>query len=192
MLLLAVMVSTCAVLCFALTKEILFSGTALSVAVLLYLALIHRESRLKRLFPKEVMVALLFAAGSTISVWSDVHRARQALPAILAFASLCMLNCSAVDTWEWKSVVERRHAPHRVVRIIGNHFRLFCSIFVASAFLLLQRNAELTIALGGSAALLLLLSQIRSRFSAETLRLLADVCLLLVPFTYILSRHLEL
>jgi hypothetical protein len=40
--------------------------------------------------------------------------------------------------------------------------------------------------------LLLLLSQIRSRFSAETLRLLADVCLLLVPFTYILSRHLEL
>jgi hypothetical protein len=177
------------VLSVFLPRPIFTAGVGLSVAVALYLFTIHHGGPVKRIFPKEAMVAMLFAAGSTIVVWTDPQRLPAAVTALIGFAGLCLANCVAVDTFEWQSVVERPHAPHRVVRWLGRHFDAMCVLLTFATAVLLRGHLWLVLAIASSAIMMMLVSRIRARFSAESVRLLTDLSLLIPPFALLVGRR---
>lgn len=176
------------VLSLFLPRAIFLDGTGLSIAVVLYLLAIHRGRRIKRLFPKEVMVALLFAAGSTIAVWSHRQHLHAAAAALVNFAGLCLLNCVGVDTWEWQSAAERPRPPHFLIEWLGNHYFAMSFLLILGATVSLQRYPVPVLAIAGSTLSLLLVARIRHRFSAESVRLMADLCLLIVPLRLLVMR----
>jgi hypothetical protein len=84
-----------------LPAVVLHNGLLVGVFVGVYLVIIHAlPAWLRRYLPKELAVAVIFAAGTTLSVWSRMtNPSAILLPAVL-FALLCWLNCSAIDVWE--------------------------------------------------------------------------------------------
>jgi hypothetical protein len=171
-----------------LPHRIYWGGIALSIVVGSYLFAIYRGQRIKRWLPKEVIVALLFAAGSAIVIWTEPHYLPNTTAALVSFVGLCLLNCAAVDSWEWQSVIERPHPPHGFVQWLGNHFAAAGLLLVAISALWLRHLPLLATAIIGSTMLLLLLERIRHHFRPESVRLLADAALLVVPLCLVVVR----
>ncbi len=76
--------------------------TLLFAAAMLYFASVHLPRiRVRRWFPREVAVGILFALATAVPIWSQTNavHARLAGP-VLVFAGLCTLNCIAIETWE--------------------------------------------------------------------------------------------
>lgn len=69
-----------------------------------YFSIVHlRGPATQRWFPKELIVALVFAAGTSVPVWTRLVPANSAVTlGLLAalFAALCWLNCVAIEKWE--------------------------------------------------------------------------------------------
>lgn len=183
---LAFALALAAALCFFLPWRIFIAGLGLSLAVLLYLAIVHRGRRLKRVLPKEVMVALLFASGTSIVVWSDPQQIKSGVAALVVFAGLCLVNCVAVDTWEWQSVADRPHPPHTVTRWLGRQFLPLLVLLLLFTLISLRDHPSLAAATVISLVSLLMVAQWRHRFSPEIVRLLADVALLVGPVVLLL------
>jgi hypothetical protein len=84
---------------FRLDKNTVETGLVLMLAVGVYFFSVHfrppgGESRL----PKEMVVAALFAAGTSFPVWQAAPGAHGAmLPPLLIFAFLCWANCAAIE-----------------------------------------------------------------------------------------------
>ena len=87
-----------------------YEDTILFSAALLYLVFVHKP-RLGGInwLPKELAVGIVFAAATAVPAWSrlgsGLHSAlnseRLALfPAVALFATLCWLNCIAIERWE--------------------------------------------------------------------------------------------
>jgi len=132
------------------------------------------------------MVAVLFAAGSSIVVWNVPDRFANEWPALLAYFGVCLANCVAVDDWEWEAVSERSHPPHAIVQKLGSHFDTMCLATVAFTATMLRNNEALAAAIATSTLLLMSLSHLRKRYPPELVRLLADLCLLLPPVLLLL------
>lgn len=172
-----------------LPRPIFVGGIGLSLAVAVYLSIVHRGDRIKRLLPKEVMVAILFAAGSTIIVWTNAQDFRTAILSLLTFTLLCLANCVAVDNWEWDLEPERRHRPHWLIERLGQKRLEIICLVLASMVLLSGRTTWIEVAIVISALLLLTVSRSYRRFSADTSRLLADLCLLIPPVLLLLVQR---
>jgi hypothetical protein len=84
-----------------LPAVVLHNGLLVGMFVAAYLLMVHAlPPAVRRYLPKELAVALIFAAGTTLSVWSRMPNPSVIVfPAVL-FALLCWLNCSAIDVWE--------------------------------------------------------------------------------------------
>lgn len=69
---------------------------------LLYFAVVHSHRlRMRRWFPRELAVGVVFACATSVPAWSRAHAARRELVLpVLLFAVLCCLNCLAIETWE--------------------------------------------------------------------------------------------
>lgn len=69
---------------------------------MVYFASVHLPVvRLRRWFPREVAVGILFALAAAVPAWSESASAHARLGwLILLFAGLCTLNCVAIETWE--------------------------------------------------------------------------------------------
>ncbi len=154
---------------------------------LLYLFAVHRgASRL----PKELAVAILFAAATAIPAWSRLNAGgssakEQLAPAIILFALLCWINCVGIEKWEGG-------AFHATTRWAGLHLRRILTITALcslTAALLAPSTglAAVYLAATVSSAILFALDARSSRFSPLHLRIAADVALLtpvaLFPFT---------
>jgi len=76
--------------------------TVLFAASMLYFASVHLPRlRVRRWFPREAAVGILFALATAVPAWSqttfvDEHLAEP----VLLFAGLCTLNCIAIEAWE--------------------------------------------------------------------------------------------
>lgn len=159
----------------------------LALAALLYLAAVHLGRRLPpslaaplsvRFPVKELFVGLLFTAGCVLAGWSRVH----APPGILSFpvgcqaayfAALGCLNCRAIENWE-SSMALAPLAPHALL-LAG------AGLPLATFLLSVQPRAAALILAGAVSALLLaLLDNRRGRLTPLTLRVAADL-VLLVP-----------
>ena len=159
-----------------------------------YFALVHLRGRaIERWFPKELLVGLIAATAIAVPAWSRTthdHSGAMFVVFIALFASVCWLNCVAIEKWERPRTLASRSAHiadpttrwgQRRLRRIGAAIAVG-AIFAAGAFLGLSQAAAAALCLAGaaSAALLGLLdvSYSRGGVSAFHLRIAADVALL--------------
>jgi hypothetical protein len=167
-----------AMLIAKMPHSLLISYGVLGVLSLFYLGLVHLPSRAHRrslpYFPKEFVVALLFAAASALPGWDEARRRAAGMPRhhpllLLCplFALLCWLNCVAIEDWE-----QHRHG-YRIRWLAGLGIAASCLSLIE---LLNPAARWLAVAAALSAAIFLLLD--RSRLTAGSRRIAADLALL--------------
>lgn len=167
-----------AVLVARMPQSLLEAYCMLGALSLLYLGLVHLPTRARGAaslwFPKELAVALLFAAASALPAWDEARRRAAGMPRhhpllLLCpiFAALCWLNCVAIEDWE------HHRGGQRVPLLIALTIVASC----LSLFGLANGGARW---LAGFAALSagLFLALDRSHLTAATRRIAADLVLL--------------
>ena len=184
-LLLAVLLSW-----FVLTSmrpEALRDDSWIGMFALLYLFAVHRLAA--RRLPKELAVAILFAAATAVPAWSRLSAGNrlekeQLAPAIIFFALLCWINCVGIEKWEGGN-------PHVITRWASLHLRSIATmiaLFSFAAALLAPSRGLMAVYLAAllSSGLLFALDARSSRLSPLHLRIAADAALLtplaLFPF----------
>lgn len=171
-------------------RSLLLAYAVLGVLSLLYLGVVHVPPRMRgaalRFFPKELAVALLFAAASALPGWDQARRIAAGMPRphpllLLCplFAALCWLNCMAIEDWEH---------PHRDAR---RRRVVWMSLLTAAAagLSLLELSSLPARALAVCAALsaLLFLALDRSSLHPGGRRIAADLALLTPVLLLLLS-----
>jgi hypothetical protein len=166
--------------------EALRDDSYIAVFALLYLFAVHRgASRL----PKELAVAVLFAAATAVPAWSRLSAGggsgrEQLAPAIIFFALLCWINCVGIEKWEGGAL-------HFTTRWASLHLRpivTMTALFSLAAALLAPSPGLAAVYLAAmvSSGLLFALDARSSHLSPLHLRIAADAALLtplaLFPF----------
>ncbi len=162
--------------------ETLRDDSYLGVFALLYLFAVHcGVSRL----PKELAVAVLFAAATAVPAWSRLASGREQLaPAIVFFALLCWINCVGIEKWEGGTL----HASTRWASLHLRPIVITTALFSLAAALLAPSPGLAAVYLAAmvSSGLLFALDARSSRLSPLHLRIAADAALLtplaLFPF----------
>jgi hypothetical protein len=140
-------------------------GLLLLGAVAVYLAMVHAApARVMKGWPKEALVAILFALGATVAAWSD-FRNRSDLLAVILFCCLCWINCAAIERWEGREL-------RRPLRITA------AAVGLAALLLLHSQRPVLCAAESASAFAFVFLDWRRPCLSPDVLRVLADAALL--------------
>ncbi len=172
--------------------------TLLFAISLLYFAGVHLPVlRVRRWFPREAAVGIVFALATAVPAWSASGSPHAQLAwLVLLFAGLCTLNCIAIEIWEHTLSTRSISVPAIAI----------CSA-VASAALLLIRGTQTTPefeicgAVFASAGLLFMLDGLHRRRSQQgfapesqtrfllALRVAADAALL-TPIFLVLAWHL--
>jgi len=165
-------------------------------AALIYFCLIHvwaPQSRtgIEHWFPKEIAVAIVFAAAIAVPAWSRLPGQRIALaPLVALFALLCWLNCVAIEKWEQPLSPDSGPA-HPSTRWAHRHLPLAAgriavlSVVAAAVSLLSAGPAAMTaLYLAYAISALLFLAFDRSRLRSPDLRIAADAALL-TPLLFI-------
>jgi hypothetical protein len=147
-------------------------GVAIACGTGLYLASVHlAPGLLRRANSKESAVAVLFGLGASLAAWPGVQTTSDVL-AIALFSCLCWMNCAAVEDFE--------HGHELRPSVIAA-----AGLVALTAACLLQKHRPI---LGGAetagALGLVLLDRSRGRYSAQALRVLADV-VLLTPIVFL-------
>ena len=89
-----------AVMAVQLPRALFLRGSVLLIAVCIYLVLVQGLVHVSRFtWLKEAAVGALFAAGTTLVVWTGVSTFADAVGIVL-FAGLCWINCVAIEVWE--------------------------------------------------------------------------------------------
>ena len=169
-----------AYLAWAVTRmrpEALRDNFFLGLATLAYLLAVHHRHSPR--LPKELAVAILFAAATAVPAWSRLSARpgkEQLAPAVLFFAGLCWVNCVGIEKWESGQV-------HILSRWAGVHLRaIVTTIALLSLTAALFAPSRGLVAVYLSAVLssvLLFVLDARSRhWSPLHLRIAADAALL--------------
>lgn len=154
-------------------------GLLLLTAVALYLMAVHA---LRRAWPKEAAVAVLFALGASLAIWGYMHSMAD-FAAVFLFCCLCWINCVAISQWEsqWEH--------DRGVRWPIGAAAL--SVAAAALILLPEHRPVLGAAETASALALLAVDRGRHHLSADALRVLADVALLTPVFFLPIAGYIQ-
>jgi len=167
-----------------------------------YFALVHlRGPGIERWFPKELIVAVVFASATAVPALARIAPPATRNPAqdkvillLLSalFAALCWLNCVAIEKWEQPS----RHLARRVSFLAANPchadrttrwgqhhlrrigFALALAAILSAALLLPSNPAAAALCFAAAASALLLIALDRSPLSSLHLRIAADAALL--------------
>jgi hypothetical protein len=180
-----------AVLVTRMPHSLIAAYCVLGALSLLYLGLVHLPAQAHgkslHYFPKEFAVALLFAAASALPAWNAAWRRAGGMPRhhpllLLCplFATLCWLNCVAIEDWE------QRHPGNRIQWLAALAMTAGC----LALFELANHPARwLAVAAILSATIFLMLDH--SRLTAAWRRIAADLALLtplLLPIAERLTR----
>lgn len=179
-LLLCVVAADTAVTLFLLRPAVFHTGLIALTGVVAYLALVHVGPGWRP--PKEVLVALLFVAGTFLVAWTWHTGGGQSLvlPAS-AFFLLCLANLVAIENWEWRELRrEKTGRPHGLVLGMGAGLAVWtaalavaCAVFGGSPWYR---------AVAASSALLTALVAAGRRLPLTARRVLADAVLLAPVF----------
>jgi hypothetical protein len=173
------------------------AGLKLGVIVGAYIAGIHlARGVVARVAPKEMAVGILFAAGTTLPVWSRTA----GLPwdvwvSVILFALLCAVNCLCIESWEnHRSENAWLGTPQPLVRWVSSRIDGIAAGLAISALTVLlilgakgSSSPELY-AVSVSALLIVLLNRGRHRLSRRGLRVLADAALVVPALLALLIR----
>jgi len=143
--------------------------------------------------PKEVAVAILFAVATAVPVWSRIgsNVAGQYIEmtlAVLCFATLCWLNCVAIEHWETTNGFEPsfKHM-HATTKWAGRNLARIAlavcliALDIAAATTMLPKPFSLQsvfLSAALSAIVLFALDRFRRKLSSMQLRVAADAALL--------------
>jgi hypothetical protein len=166
---------------------VIHGSTRLGAAVAIYFAAVHlAPPAIQRRWPKELVVALIFAAGAWLPVWCEAHliATRFAVPFLLLAASL-WINAVGIECWERTGEAEARVAMEpALTRFVATHLGpIAAAIAVTSTCLCLAdpkpfAARSLYAAIAMSAIALAGLEASHRRITLPLLRVLADVALL--------------
>ena len=149
-----------------LPGPLFLEGALVASGTGLYLATVHlAPGVLARTGAKESAVAVLFGLGASLAAWPGVQSLSDVL-AILLFSGVCWMNCSAIEDWERGDGLR----PSLIVAA--------ALVAVIAAYFLRDHRPILGSAETAGVLGLVLLDRMRGRFSAQALRVLADVVLL--------------
>jgi hypothetical protein len=149
----------------------------LGLAALAYLLAVHHRQSPR--LPKELAVAILFAAATAVPAWSRLGARlgkEQLAPAVLFFAGLCWVNCVGIEKWESGQV-------HSSTRWAGVHLRAIVTtiaFFSLAAALFAPSRGLMAVYLSAvlSSVLLFVLDARSQHWSPLHLRIAADAALL--------------
>lgn len=165
-----------------LNPTLIRNGFGLAAIVVMYFSAVHLLPRqVLAICPKEMAVGIVFATGAALAPWSRLHRTEPFILPVTLFAMLCVLNCSAIESWEWKetgrSTAQR---PHWLTLWFSQHLRILSASIAAAAFVLLVIWKAHTIfaPVIVSAIAFLWLDMERERLTMSMVRVLADLTLL--------------
>jgi hypothetical protein len=172
-----------------LTRMEVTAGMKLAAIIGTYMASIHAcHGSMARFVPKEVAVGILFAAGTTLPVWSRASQFSWDVWALFGlFAVLCFLNCFAIDCWEKGGCAYdwfRRNSP--VVGRAETRVNQIAAALAASTFAVMFARRDNGLFGSGLAAICLaallicVLNRHRNRLPVQALRVLADATLVVV------------
>jgi hypothetical protein len=177
---------TLGALCARLPLALLRNGAALFAGVVMYFAIVHGPPlNIRRFWPKEVIVGGIFCVGTCLATWTGSVPSlghEMLLPALL-FAALCILNCVAIEYWEWNGCTSFwNESPHPVSLWMGRRIASLSLTIAVVALLSLSlsttRTHPLFFALLLSSLTICYLSKSSQRFTVPSRRVLADVALL--------------
>jgi hypothetical protein len=161
--------------------QVLKLAVPVGLILVLYMAWVHLgRGRVLARLPKEVAVGAIFAAGVASPAWSRLGARRWEFFVLVAlFAAVCALNCVAIEEWE--------PAPRGRRRAAATDFRsgrfavglAVCATLLAPVVRLRGEFSAIGAAIAVGALLILFLDLMRERISADALRVLVDVALLL-------------
>jgi hypothetical protein len=157
----------------------------IGVLAVLYFFAVHRRTTAMRSnaprLPKELAVAILFAAATAVPAWSRLggHSSvakQQLAPAVVFFAVLCWINCVSIEKWESGNL-------HPTTQWAGVHLRpivTMIALFCVAAALLAPSRGLMAVYLAAlfSSGLLFVLDARSARLSPLHLRIAADAALL--------------
>jgi hypothetical protein len=181
LVLLAIALTAGAISIINASAVLVFSGSLLSAAVLLYLFCVHRGMLP---LPKEQAVSILFATGVALAPLAAGSHMAAIATAALPLSFLCLANTAAIEHFEWSRLHHpARPAPHAFTRWIAERYLAFCLVVTAMCGLGVFCTSidELRLPLAYSAAAMLALSVLhvaRNHLSTEAFRVLADAALL--------------
>ncbi len=160
---------------FWLRPQVIGSGLLPLSGVLLYLGVLHRQQGPRRL-PKEVIVALLFTAGTFLIGFTFATQRTMLLMPAFSFLILCLANLVAIELWEWR---ELRHSagkrPHPWTIRLGDGLRPGMMLLSALALII---GGTWYFAVAMSALGIAVLHGAGDRISIPARRVLVDVALL--------------
>jgi len=156
----------------ALNPQQLARGFALLAVCLLYTFLNQHLS--KRFFPKELLVAIIFASGTQVFLpqAADIF-------SILSFTIVCLANCLII------SIKERAVDARLRVRSLSNLIRTNWLPPALIASLIFASTSSYAIALVPPMLGLMTLYALRAQIETERFRVLADLALLAGPVAYL-------
>jgi hypothetical protein len=164
-------------------------------AALVYFCLIHvwapnSKAGIERWFPKEIAVAIVFAAAVAVPAWSRLTAQRILLiPLVALFALLCWLNCVAIEKWETPAEssthglrIAQAHLTtrwtHRHLGVVSCMIALLAAIAAGLSVWSGEPHAMTALYLACTMSALLFLAFDRSRMNSFELRVVADAALL--------------
>jgi hypothetical protein len=172
--------------CLHLRPIVFQNGIWMLGAVTVYFAIVHfAPAAIRRLWPKEVAVGVLFALGTCVATWSLAGNAGTAgsrlmlITPTLLFAALCSLNCIAIEFWDWRRT-EKAIPIHPLTAWVGARIHWTALTIAALALVLIPLEPLRPVFIAGmfSAAIFVWLSARSDSLPLDTLRSLADAALL--------------
>ncbi|HET7214799.1 MAG TPA: hypothetical protein VFL79_14495 [Terriglobia bacterium] len=167
-----------------LDAKTFYGGLIFLAAVGAYLLAVHLLSPGREWLPKELLVGILFALGTSFPVW--VHMSydfSELVGPFLLFTALCWMNCAAIEYQEWTRLRSRRFGrPHPWTEWMGSQFQSI-SIGVAAlalGFVLVEISDihwRLSAAEVLSALAFALVRYKEDSFSIDQFRVLVDIAL---------------
>lgn len=166
----AVAIGTATVAALRLPSAYSRAGLVVGGGVVGYLVLVHLAGGRKRLSgAKELLVGIGFAAGVGIPLAVGDPPVADWLPAVVAFAGLCWLNCRLIDHWESPGPPQSLRLDLALgVGLVAGSFALPSAVGLA-----------VILAVGG-----LLLVHVCCRHRPRMARVLVDLALLTPLFTW--------
>jgi hypothetical protein len=179
-----------------LRSSVLRAELTLAGIVTLYFLVTHfGGKKIRRHWPKELMVAVLFTSGALLPIWTlATSRASLLLPPWLLLTAILWINALAIECWETApDALSRKRLQPRISREMALRLgAVAVSVALTACALALSHivNAEDSAIYGAvalSAFLLAMLERIAPRLSRSGLRVLADTALL-TPILFLVAR----
>jgi hypothetical protein len=177
--------------------QVLTPAVPVGLILVLYMAWMHLgRGRVLARLPKEVAVGGVFASGVALPAWSRIGARRwEFFLLALLFAAVCTLNCVAIEEWE-RVRARGREMDATDGRLASPTFAsgkfamalAVCAALLTPVVRLRGEFSAIGAAIAVSALLILLLDLMRERISADGLRVLVDIALLLPALAVLALR----